>query len=106
MNANNIPTFADKTQGVGRGTFTIPFKASFPQDNTFDERLFSKKGFLSDLLGELLQTAQLLAKTVMITTSFQTIKAKEDYDEGVDTAETYFEELIQIEIWALLTSQT
>jgi hypothetical protein len=29
FNANNIPTFADKTQGVRRRTFTIPFKASF-----------------------------------------------------------------------------
>lgn len=100
MNANNIPTFADKTQGVRRRTFTIPFKASFPQDNTFDERLFSKKGFLSDLLGELLQTAQLLAKNGYdYNFSFQTIKAKEDYDEEVNTAETYFEELIQTEIW-------
>jgi phage/plasmid-associated DNA primase len=55
FNANNIPTFADKTQGVRRRTFTIPFKASFEQDSTFDEKLFAKKDFLSDLLGELLR---------------------------------------------------
>jgi phage/plasmid-associated DNA primase len=47
FNANNIPTFADKTQGVRRRTFTIPFKAAFEQDSTFDEKLFAKKDFLS-----------------------------------------------------------
>jgi phage/plasmid-associated DNA primase len=31
--------------------------------------------------------------------SDQTLKAKEDYDEEVNTAETYFEELVATEIW-------
>lgn len=100
FNANNIPTFADKTQGVRRRTFTIPFRASFPQDNTFDEKLFAKEGFLSDLLGELLRTTIALKKNhYNYDFSAQTIKAKEDYDEEVNTAETYFEELIATDIW-------
>lgn len=100
FNANNIPTFADKTQGVRRRTFTIPFKASFPQDSTFDERLFAKEHFLSDLLGELLTTTIKLKKAGLnYDFSAQTIKAKEDYDEEVNTAETYFEELVHTEIW-------
>lgn len=100
FNANNIPTFADKTQGVRRRTFTIPFKASFPQDSSFDEKLFSTEGFLSDLLGEILRTAQQLKKNgYNYSFSEQTLKAKEDYDEEVNTAETYFEELIETEIW-------
>lgn len=100
FNANNIPTFADKTQGVRRRTFTIPFKASFPQDNTFDERLFGTEGFLEDLLGEILRTTVILKKNGYdYKFSDQTLKAKEDYDEEVNTAETYFEELVATEIW-------
>ena len=100
FNANNIPTFADKTQGVRRRTFTIPFNASFPQDNTFDERLFNKKGFLSDLLGEILEMTKVLAKNgYNYDFSHATVVAKQDYDEEVNTAETYFEELIKDDIW-------
>jgi phage/plasmid-associated DNA primase len=100
FNANNIPTFADKTQGVRRRTFTIPFKASFPQDNTFDERLFGTEGFLEDLFGEILRTTKILKKNGYdYKFSDQTLKAKEDYDEEVNTAETYFEELVATEIW-------
>lgn len=100
FNANNIPTFADKTQGVRRRTFTIPFKASFPQDSSFDEKLFSTEGFLSDLLGEILLTTNKLKKNgYNYKFSEKTLKAKEDYDEEVNTAETYFEELIHTEIW-------
>jgi P4 family phage/plasmid primase-like protien len=100
FNANNIPTFADKTQGVRRRTFTIPFKASFPQDNTFDERLFAKENFLSDLLGEILRTTVIIKKAhYSYDFSDQTLKAKEDYDEEVNTAETYFEELVDTDVW-------
>ena len=100
FNANNIPTFADKTQGVRRRTFTIPFKASFPQDSTFDERLFAKEGFLSDLLGEILRTTVIIKRSgYSYDFSDQTLKAKEDYDEEVNTAETYFEELVATDIW-------
>lgn len=100
FNANNIPTFADKTQGVRRRTFTIPFKASFPQDNTFDEKLFAKKDFLPDLLGEILRTTvDIKDHDYSYDFSEQTLKAKEDYDEEVNTAETYFEELLYTEVW-------
>lgn len=100
FNANNIPTFADKTQGVRRRTFTIPFKASFEQDNTFDEKLFAQPDFLPDLLGELLRTTVDIKKNgYSYAFSDQTLKAKEDYDEEVNTAETYFEELLQTEVW-------
>lgn len=100
FNANNIPTFADKTQGVRRRTFTVPFKASFPQDNTFDEKLFGQENFLSDLLGEILRTTNKIAKnSYSYDFSEQTLIAKQDYDEEVNTAETYFEELIATDVW-------
>lgn len=100
QNANNIPTFADKTSGTKRRTFIVPFKAMFPQDDTFDEKLFNRKEFLSDLFGEILKTAQLIKRRgYRYRFSDQTIKAKENYDEEVNTAETYFEELVTQEIW-------
>lgn len=100
FNANNIPTFADKTQGVRRRTFTIPFKASFPQDNTFDEKLFASENFLPNLLNEILETTvKIRDNGYNYNFSEQTIQAKKDYDEEVNTAETYFEELVQTEIW-------
>lgn len=100
FNANNIPTFADKTQGVRRRTFTIPFRASFPQDNTFDERLFARPNFLSDLLGEILETTNKIKNNrYSYQFSETTASAKRDYDEEVNTAETYFEELIHDDIW-------
>lgn len=100
FNANNIPTFADKTQGVRRRTFTIPFKASFPQDSTFDERLFATEGFLEDLLGEILRTTVKIRKLGYgYDFSDATMRAKEDYDEEVNTAETYFEDLVGTDIW-------
>lgn len=100
FNANNIPTFADKTNGVRRRTFTVPFKASFEQDNTFDEKLFKKKGFLSDLLGEILEATRELKKNhYSYNFSEQTLIAKQDYDEEVNTAETYFEELVKTDLW-------
>lgn len=100
FNANNIPTFADKTNGVRRRTFTVPFKASFPQDNTFDEKLFKQDSFLSDLLGEILETTKKLANNHYdYDFSEKTLIAKQDYDEEVNTAETYFEELVKTDIW-------
>lgn len=100
FNANNIPTFADKTQGVRRRTFTVPFKASFPQDNTFDEKLFAKDNFLPDLLGEILEaTVDIKKNHYSYSFSKQTLIAKQDYDEEVNTAETYFEELVHTDIW-------
>lgn len=100
FNANNIPTFADKTNGVRRRTFTVPFRASFSQNNTFDEKLFAMKNFLPDLLGEILETTKKLRKNhYNYSFSEQTLIAKQDYDEEVNTAETYFEELVKTDIW-------
>lgn len=101
QNANNIPTFSDKTSGTKRRTFIVPFRAIFKQDDMFDEKLFAKKDFLPDLLGDLLATAKTIRENkYKYDFSAQTIKAKEDYDEEVNTAETYFEELVQTEVWA------
>lgn len=100
FNANNIPTFADKTNGVRRRTFTIPFNAKFPQDDTFDERLFAQPHFLSDLFGEILEKAQQLkANNYKYDFSKVTNEAKERYDNEVNTTEAYINELLEQDIY-------
>lgn len=104
FNANNIPTFADKTNGVRRRTFTIPFNAKFPQDDTFDEKLFAQPNFLSDLFGEILDKAQQLKKNnYRYSFSKITTEAKERYDNEVNTAEAYLHELIDQDIHGFTT---
>jgi phage/plasmid-associated DNA primase len=104
FNANNIPIFADKTNGVRRRTYTIPFNAKFPQDDTFDERLFAHPEFLSDLLGEILDSAQKLRdNNYKYTFSKVTTEAKERYDSEVNTAEAYLNELLEQEIFGFTT---
>lgn len=100
FNANNIPTFADKTNGVRRRTFTIPFNAKFPQDDTFDDRLFSQENFLSDLFGDILVKAQSLKKNnYKYDFSKVTNEAKERYDSEVNTAEAYLHELMEQDVY-------
>jgi P4 family phage/plasmid primase-like protien len=104
FNANNIPTFADKTNGVRRRTFTIPFNAKFPQDDTFDERLFATPNLLSDLFGEILAKAQQLKRNnYKYNFSKITNEAKERYDSEVNTAEAYLHELIEQEVYGFTT---
>lgn len=104
FNANNIPTFADKTNGVRRRTYTIPFSAKFPQDDTFDERLFARPDFLSDLFGDILNTAKEL-KDNNYKYSFSRVatEAKERYDSEVNTAEAYLHELLDQEVYGFTT---
>lgn len=104
FNANNIPTFADKTNGVRRRTFTIPFNAKFPQDDTFDEKLFAKENFLSDLFGDILASAKRLkANNYKYEFSKIATEAKERYDNEVNTAEAFLHELIEQEVFGFTT---
>jgi phage/plasmid-associated DNA primase len=104
FNANNIPTFADKTNGVRRRTFTIPFNAKFPQDDTFDDKLFAREHFLSDLFGDILAKAkQLKDNNYKYDFSKITSEAKERYDSEVNTAEAYLNELIEQDIFGFDT---
>jgi len=61
------------------------------------------KTFCRTLLGEILKTTKKLAKNGYdYKFSDKTLLAKQDYDEKVKTAETYFEELVQTEIWGFM----
>lgn len=95
FNSNNVPTFADKTKSIRDRTFTIPFEAEFPRDPSFDEKLWATPNFLSDFLGELLDTTRIIRDNgYQYRLSNDTIDAKRSYDEEANTAEAYFTELI------------
>lgn len=89
FNANNIPVFGDKTQGARRRTLIIPFPAHFKDDPGFEDRTFTPK-FLSGLLMLILQAAAKIKNNgYQYEFSDATIKAKEDYDSDVNSAEAY-----------------
>lgn len=101
FNTNNIPTFGDKSKAIRDRTFTIPFKAQFERDPNFDERLWSQENFLSDFLGELLETTKLIRDNgYKYKLSSLSVHARADYDEEANSAEAYLNELISQDIVA------
>lgn len=98
FNANNIPVFADKTQGARRRTLVIPFPAHFKDDPTFEDRTFTKE-FLGGLLSLVLEAASLIAANgYRYQFSDATMLAKEAYDSEVNSAEAYLEHLRELKV--------
>src|SRR5690606_1174623 len=89
FNANNIPSFADKSGGARRRTEIIPFDNVFPEDINFNERTFTNE-FLAGLLGLMIDAAQKIQKRGgRYKFSKYTLEAKKGYDEESNTAEAY-----------------
>jgi putative DNA primase/helicase len=98
FSANNIPTFADKSDGAKRRTLLIPFEARFEDDPTFIERTFTPE-FYAHHLGLFLQYAKRLKEQdYHYQFSHQSVKVKERYDDETNTAATYVEELLHQKI--------
>lgn len=100
FNANNIPTFSDKSSGVRRRTFVVPFNAKFKQDPTYEERLFTQE-FLGDMLGAILEAGKAVQGqdfSDILSETTQIVKNK--YDQETNTAETYVKELLDSGIYA------
>lgn len=94
FNANNIPSFSDKTKGARRRTLVIPFPAHFADDPTFEERTLTPE-FLGGLLTLVLEAAQAMRDNgYRYQWSAATLKAKEAYDQEVNSAEAYLRHLI------------
>ena len=92
---NNIPTFADKSDGAKRRTLIIPFEARFDDDPTFIERTFTQE-FYEQHLGLFLQFAkELKANNYHYSFNEHTLKVKEKYDIGTNSAATYVQELLE-----------
>lgn len=101
FNTNNIPTFGDKSKAIRDRTFTIPFKAQFKRDPNFNEKLWARENFLSDFLGELLETTKLIRDNgYKYKLSSLSVHARADYDEEANSAEAYLNELISQDIVA------
>jgi phage/plasmid-associated DNA primase len=101
FNTNNIPTFGDKTKAIRDRTFTIPFNATFPRNQNFDEKLWSTPNFLSDFLGELLATTVKIKNNgYKYNLSALSEIARADYDEEANSAEAYFNDLLSYDICA------
>jgi hypothetical protein len=94
FSANNIPTFADKSDGARRRTLIIPFEALFVDDPGFIDRTFTPE-FYAQHLGLFLQYARKLkANDYHYKFDEHTINVKANYDVGTNSATTYLDELI------------
>jgi putative DNA primase/helicase len=93
FSANNIPTFADKSDGARRRTLIIPFEAKFPDDPSFIDKTFTPE-FYAQHLGLFLQYAKKLKEQdYHYEFDKHTTHVKERYDVGTNSATTYLDEL-------------
>lgn len=93
FSANNIPTFADKSDGARRRTLIIPFEAKFDDDPTFIERTFTPE-FYAQHLGLFVQFAKRLKEQAYhYQFNDHTSQVKANYDIGTNSAATYLDEL-------------
>jgi phage/plasmid-associated DNA primase len=98
FNTNKIPTFSDKGHSTRRRTLVVPFNNRFPLDETFEERTFTDE-FISNFIYELLDHAIALKEAgYKYNWSATTELAKLKYDTEANTAESYFDELAQLDI--------
>lgn len=94
FNANNVPTFGDKTQGVRRRTLIIPFNAHFSDDPTFEDKTFTPE-FLGGLAMLLLEETRVVADNgYRYQWSPETVLAKIAYDSEVNSAEAFVKHLV------------
>ncbi len=94
FSANNIPTFADKSDGARRRTLIIPFEARFNDDPSFIDRTFTQ-AFYEQHLGLFLQYARLLKENnYHYQFNEHTTEIKKNYDIGTNSATTYLDELM------------
>jgi phage/plasmid-associated DNA primase len=100
FNANNIPTFADKTDGTRRRTIIVPFLNKFLVDEEFNDRTFTEE-FLSGLLWLILEKANFLKDNhYRYAFSPATQTAKSEYDQEANSAEGYRKDLVYIGVEA------
>lgn len=98
FNANNIPSFSDKTKGARRRTLVVPFPAHFKDDPTFEDRTFTPQ-FLGGLLRLILDTTHTIRDNgYQYKFSEATQRAKEDYDAEVNSVESFCSHLVDLKV--------
>jgi len=103
FNANNIPTFGDKTDGVRRRTLLIPFPAHFKDDPTFESRTFTDE-FIGGLLTIVLEAALFIHENGdKYIWSDATKLLKMTYDNEVNSAEAFANHLVDTNVAGFLS---
>lgn len=98
FNANNVPTFADKTGAIRRRTLLIPFPAHFKDDPTFEDRTFTPE-FLGGLITLALETTHdIRDQGNKYQWSDATLAVKRQYDSQVNSAEAFIDHLTDMGI--------
>lgn len=102
FSANNIPTFGDKSYAARRRTLVIPFNNRFGPDETFEEKTFTDR-FIQAFIAEIVKYAKLLKEQdYEYQFSSVTMQFKEKYDTDANTAQTYIDELVGLDILGFL----
>jgi len=97
FSTNSIPTFGDKSNGIARRTWTIPFDNKFPSDPTFEERTFTKEfinGFVY-MITEATRTVRDEGYNYERLFSERTRGVRDDYQLEANSADAYFNEMIE-----------
>jgi hypothetical protein len=98
FNANNIPTFADKTGAIRRRTWTLPFPAHFPDNPRFEQETFTPE-FLGGLFQLILETAvEIRDQGNRYVWSPATMEMKRQYDEQVNSCEAFIAHLLDLHL--------
>lgn len=96
FSTNNMPIFGDKSNGARRRTLIIKFENRFKDDPLFDERTFTPD-FISAFLHLCLEAAKTLKKNnYQYHFSEVTQQVKEEYDDIVNTSETFAQYLLDM----------
>lgn len=98
LNANNVPSFADKTMGSRRRTLLVPFPAVFTPVSGFKARTFTP-----EFMGAFMQLC--LDETAVIAAhgyswSEQTTLAQQRYNNDANTAEAFARNLDELGVVA------
>jgi phage/plasmid-associated DNA primase len=93
FNANNIPTFTDKTKGVARRTYVVRFDNHFADNPRFEEETFTPE-FLGGLLTLILDMArQIRDNNYCYDWSTTTRRSKDDYEAESNSVEAFYRDV-------------
>lgn len=106
FSANNIPTFGDKSYGARRRTLVVPFNNRFEPNESFEEQTFTSD-FIQRFIKEMIKYARILkAQDYGYMFSETTKVMKEKYDTDANTAQTYADELITLNVVGFTSFRT
>lgn len=98
FSTNNMPSFADKTEGARRRTLIVQFRNKFTDDPTFEERTFTSD-FLNGFLQVLIDAAKSMRDNGYKYDWSETTQAvKSAYDEQANSSESFAKWLVENDV--------